>query len=374
MKVKLGLFALGTIIAAVNTVQASNAVRVATPAKVEAAEQINLLENVLNSNGHATSEEIALGAFEAQAYAEARALEAAASQDQLLQVQQRDVDCRLSQGAPGCAEEISATTNKDEYLRAAQDPYYGYQIFILVDKSVANPATRLSARNGSVRHAQTMYVYKRQGQQIVLVSTQPVSTGRETSPNSKDTREGYMRVQSAQKDYRSVTYGEAMPYSLWFESEYGTAIHQTRPDWCANQIGMRASAGCIRLCSNAAPALFELVNQYPSVVDRYRSERRIGTNAVVLLHKRNGAPIARGETDDSGLLRVRTTSIQNGVVTEAPKVIRGFPAFVRVVNVNTPEKVMEVENVLKNPTEGFKQYFKPVSRQAIENAILGQGI
>lgn len=372
MRLKLGLFAIGTIMAAVNSVQASNAVRLSVSAKAE-AEQINILENVLNSDGRANGEEIALGAFEAQAYEEARALEAA-GQTQLLQVQQRDVDCRLSQGAPGCAEEISATANKNEYLSAVQDTYYGYQIFILVDKSVANAGTRLSQRQGTVRQAQTMYVYKRQGNQIVLVSTHPVSTGRETSPGSKDTREGYMRVQSAQKDYRSVTYGEAMPYSLWFESEYGTAIHQTRPDWCANQIGMRASAGCIRLCSNAAPALFELVNQYPSVVDRYRSERRIGTNAVVLLHKRNGAPIARGETDNAGLLQVRTTPIQNGVVVESPKVIRGFPAFVRVVNVNTQEKAAEFESILRNPTEGFKQYFKPVTRQAIENAILGQGI
>ncbi len=373
MKLKLGLLALGTMITAVSSVQATNSIRLGSQAKPEEVSQIDILENTLNSNGKATKEEIALGAFEAQAFEEARALEET-GRVQTLQVQQRDVDCRLSQGAPGCAEEISARTNKNEYLSAVQDAYYGYQIFILVDKSVGSAAMRLSPRNGAVRQAQTMYVYKRQGNQITLVSTHPVSTGRETSPNSKDTREGYMRVQSAQKDYRSVTYGEAMPFSLWFESEYGTAIHQTRPDWCANQIGMRASAGCIRLCADAAPAIFNLVNQFPSTVDRYRSERRIGTNAVVLLHKRNGAPIARGETDDSGLLQVRTTSIQNGVVIEAPKVIRGFPAFVRVINVNTPDKVSEVESILKNPTEGFKRYFKPVSRQAIDNAVHGQGI
>ncbi|MFN8944208.1 MAG: L,D-transpeptidase, partial [Pseudobdellovibrionaceae bacterium] len=177
-------------------------------------------------------------------------------------IQQRDIDCRLSEGAPGCAEEIFQHTDMANYLKAVEDPYYGYQVFIVVDKSKSNGRT--IQRSGNQRQPQTMYVYRRNGDQVELILTAPVSTGRELTPGQHDTREGYMRVQSAQRGYRSVKYGEAMPFSLWFESEYGTAIHQTRTNWCRDHIGTRASAGCIRLCADVAPGVFDLVTSYGS--------------------------------------------------------------------------------------------------------------
>ncbi len=153
-----------------------------------------------------------------------------ASENLKMDVQQRDLDCRVEDGAPGCAEDVDPRTAINDYMKAIQDVYYGYQVVILVDKTVASSANRLAPRSGSLRQAQTMHVFVREGDQFKFKAAFPVSTGREPTPGSKDTREGYMRVQSAQKDYVSGSYGEAMPWSLFFESEYGTAIHQTRKD------------------------------------------------------------------------------------------------------------------------------------------------
>lgn len=288
-------------------------------------------------------------------------------------IQQRDLDCSES---PGCAEEIYPNASPREYEQAVKDPYYGYKVFILVDKTIGQEGTRRAVRGATQRQAQTMHVFVREGNKILFMGAYPVSTGRETGPGSMDTREGYMRVQSAQQQYVSAKFGESMPYSLWFESEYGTAIHETLQSRCDSRIGMRASAGCIRLCPNAAGTVFQTVINHGYTESSYRFNRKIGVQPIVLLHKRIGLPVLKGQINYSSEFAAQTTAIgTNGYVIEPPKVIRGFPAFVRVINTkdyraqDIPEKVQEVEMLLRNPTEGWRMYFRPVSPAVLKQVI-----
>lgn len=255
-----------------------------------------------------------------------------------LKTQQYDV---CEPGVLNCAQEINPNHDLATYNSTLSDPFYGYKVFLLVDKSVSQAPG--SARNSGVRQPQTMHVYVREGNTLRLSSVHAVSTGREPTPGRSDTREGYMRVQNAQAKYTSRKYGELMPFSLWFESEYGTAIHQTRPDWCRAAIGARASAGCIRLCPGEAKPLFDLVTSHSS------------RSPIVLLDKRTGVPVERQGSYDGQADNFR------GV----PKVISGYPTFVRIINGNTQSKVNEIEAILKDPTQGFSRYFP--ARQRLGN-------
>lgn len=259
---------------------------------------------------------------------------------QLFSTQQRDEDAIV----------VHPTENHDEYAQAVNDQYYGYKLFILVDKSISSISSK--KREGSVRQPQTMYVYERQDDNsLKLIRTYAVSTGKEPSPGKVDTREGFTRIQSAQAKYVSRKYGEAMPFSLWFESEYGTAIHQTTKQRCDSLIGRRASAGCIRLCEGNAEDIFKVVTD----------EKYSRNSPIVLLDKRSGRAIVNGVSH-------QTMSVnQNGEYSQAPKVIRGYPAFVRIIDGQNQQKIKEIENIINNPTEGFKQYFLPISEDVLQN-------
>jgi lipoprotein-anchoring transpeptidase ErfK/SrfK len=248
------------------------------------------------------------------------------------------------------AHEVRIQENPMDYSSAIMDPFYGYQTFILVDKSVSSKSSK--NRHGNIRTPQTMYIYQRNGEQLHLVETLPVSTGKEPAPNSYDTREGFMRVQSAQATYISKKYGEAMPNSLWFESEYGTAIHQTTKARCDGKIGLRASAGCIRLCEGDSQRVFDLVTK-----SKYTRD-----SAIVLLDKRSGRPVAQGLQS-----AIKGRVDENGAYTEAPKVIRGYPVFVRIIDGKNAEKIEEIESLIQNPTEAFKSYFPAFSPQILKS-------
>lgn len=280
-----------------------------------------------NPSGN-SSEENALAEFES--FLENRGL---------LKVQQYDVD----------AEKLnfySSASNQEIYRNTITDPYYGYKIFILIDKSVS--ARPSKTRNGSVRQPQTMYIYEMDSQsgKLILTDVQPVSTGKEPSPGVSDTREGFMRIQSAQQTYTSRKYGEAMPFSLWFESEYGTAIHQTLPERCNSLIGKRASAGCIRLCPGAAESVFRRVTKYGR------------KHNIVLLDKVKGVPLKYFSSS-------KLASSDQEKITSPVSVIKGYPAFVRIIDGNTPQKVKELDNIVENPTEAFQKYFKPIDEDVI---------
>lgn len=289
----------------------------------------------------------ALEEFEEQVSIHQRFFEALEKGDIYLpfKVQQYDT------GAP----EVKPNMNRASYVQAVTDPFYGYKVFILIDKSASQRSSK--SRVGTVRSPQTMYIYLRdENNQLKLHSALPVSTGREPSPGISDTREGYMRVQSAQAQYTSKKYGEAMPYSLWFESEYGTAIHETLQSRCDQFIGLRASAGCIRLCPGTAESVFRLVTspQYPR------------STPIVLLDKRSGVPIAKG----TGERLIGRAKDSQGAYLNAPKVIQGYPVFVRIIDGQNQEKISEIESIIKDPTSGFQRYFIPFSSEVLHQLTI----
>lgn len=261
-------------------------------------------------------------------------------------VQQYDSCQPLGGGwVPRCPGEVTPFESLNEYEATIKDKFYGYQAFILIDKSVSSVASR--QRNPGHRKAQTMYVFKRNGQQVQLEATYAISTGREPRRNVSDTPEGFMRVQWENRNYRSVKYGEQMAFSLWIESEYGIAIHQTTSDRCSKLIGTRASAGCIRLCEGDAQSVFQFATSYGR------------QTPIVLLDKRTGSPIQLGT--DSPIYN------PGAQLQDPPKVIRGYPVFVRVIDATRDQnKLAEIENLLRNPTQGFGQYFRPVSPQVMQ--------
>lgn len=272
-----------------------------------------------------------------------------------LLIQQYDV-CRER---VNCAQEIRPETDFASYNRAVTDPYYGYQVFIFIDKARAQ--VRSPIRDGSRHEPQTMWVWRRDprtGQfdnRPLLVK--PVSTGREPTPipdhvwvhGKGNTRSGFLRVQNAQARYTARS-GEAMPWSLWFESEFGTAIHETTQARCDQAIGQRASAGCVRMCPGHAKLVFDVVAAY----DR--------STPIVLLHKRNGLPISSGGAYWDGVRDVENTvTMSGGQVTSAPKVISGIPAFVRIMDGSLGENQQELQDIFRNPAQAFRRYFPPVA-------------
>ncbi|WP_413291361.1 L,D-transpeptidase [Bdellovibrio sp. HCB337] len=287
-----------------------------------------------SANPAANSEE-SLGEFEQLTELVREYKDAVDRGDILVQqkVQQYDTD----------AKEVKPEEDFNAYTAAIADPFYGYQAFILVNKSVSRVSSR--SRDPKTLQAQTLYLFTRQGNQIQLQGVLPVSTGKEPTPGKSDTREGFHRIQDAQKTYTSRKFGSSMPYSLWIESEYGIAIHQTLQTSCDQAIGRRASAGCVRLCPGDAEPLFNFVTSgnYPR------------TSPMVLLDKKTGVPIARGLSQALSRSQVGPDSIKG-----APKVIRGYPILVRIIDGNTQEKQQEMEALLQNPTAGFQRYFKPI--------------
>lgn len=256
-----------------------------------------------------------------------------------LRVQQYDVD----------AKEVKPEENLTDYMNTVSDRYYGYQLFILVNKSVSKVSSK--KRDPKTLQPQTLYLFARQGDQISLQGVLPVSTGKEPSPGKIDTREGFHRVQNAQKMYTSRKFGSSMPFSLWIESEYGVAIHQTLQSSCDQAIGRRASAGCVRLCPGDAEQLYNFVTT---------NEAYARSSAVVLLDKKTGIPVARGLSKP-----LSKSHIGDDELLAPPKVIRGYPVLVRIIDGDTPEKMQEMETLLQNPTEGFQQYFKPISKEVM---------
>lgn len=283
------------------------------------------------------------------------------------------------------AERIIFRDEPDRYLNALKDRYYGYQLFFLVDKSKSKGPSNIRAGSGA--EPQTLYIYKRVNDSLQLIKALPVSTGKEVRPNKFDTREGFTRVQSAQAKYTSKKYGEAMPYSLWFESEYGTAIHQTRPDWCNSKIGSRASAGCVRLCPGSAEEVFNLVKPYVAPPrEGFRNSQGLGSNAIVLFEKKTGLPYKM----DSGMgtlhaktikapnyddLDARDLSLDNTereiVFQDPPTVIEGLPVFVRIIDgSNDPAKRQELNDIIADPTKGFQKYFVPFDVEAVKSKLI----
>jgi len=177
----------------------------------------------------------------------------------------------------------------EPYTGAVNDPWLGYRVIALVDKSAP----------GASPTAQTLtaFYFDPKLNRFVVLDNWPVSTGVEI-PHYKDgvllstqqTRAGFYRAEYLDANYISKKYLEPMPFSVFYDRAFGTAIHATSPAKYA-RLGKRASKGCTRLTEENAKIFFELIKSY-------------GFGTVVKVHW------------------------QTGQAGPAPRVVRSYRAFV----------------------------------------------
>ncbi|HSZ11578.1 MAG TPA: L,D-transpeptidase [Rhizomicrobium sp.] len=150
--------------------------------------------------------------------------------------------------------------------------------------------------------AQRMYVFDRKQKDFALRYDWLVSTGREKlEPNlqglwrKSDTPKGFYELDPDRfyVNYRSLSWDSPMPHAMFFDwvrngGKTGLAIHATDHE---DQLGKRASAGCVRLSLDHARILFELVkSQYRGLVPlwAYDAATRSTNNKGVLAHDAKG--------------------------------------------------------------------------------------
>jgi len=171
--------------------------------------------------------------------------------------------------------------------------YANFDLFLYVSKAERGP------------WAQRMYVFDKQGSgDLAMLHAWPVSTGRPARALTKhgvryalDTPSGYYQLDPNRfhAKYTSVEWGMPMPYAMFFDwvkngNQTGLAIHGVEGEDIA-MLGMRASAGCIRLAPENAKVLFNLIKKnYRGPVPRFAYDTRTSTmsNDGILWHDRNG--------------------------------------------------------------------------------------
>ena len=137
-----------------------------------------------------------------------------------------------------------------------------FDLFVYVSKAKAGP------------WAQRMYVFQKQpDRDLYQLYDWPISTGREEieptplgQPVPTSTPAGYYELDPGRfyAQYRSEQWGEPMAYAMflkWIDHgvKTGLAIHAA-PDDALDQLGARASAGCVRLAPENARILFTLIH------------------------------------------------------------------------------------------------------------------
>lgn len=162
--------------------------------------------------------------------------------------------------APSSAELDSVVQRLHDSL--SPEMLANFNLFLYVDKAAQGPL------------AQRMYVFeKTDGGDLALLYDWPVSTGRERVESdahghlqSSTTPVGYYELDPKRlyAGYVSRQWDEAMPYAMFFDwkpdgHKTGLAIHGA-PEQAADELGMRASAGCVRLSLDNARVLFDLVH------------------------------------------------------------------------------------------------------------------
>ena len=163
-----------------------------------------------------------------------------------------------------------------ELAEVTAHPALGYEVVAIVDKAIRykGAATRAEVERqaGTLVSAtgQTISIFElmppdaRGVRHFRLVDTYDVSTGAERVYDFRGvtktsvTRTGFYNVKVMYEKYVSRTFGENMPYSVGYDPDFGTYIHETRPDWCDSYISTRRSAGCTRLCAGPAKSFYNL--------------------------------------------------------------------------------------------------------------------
>jgi hypothetical protein len=168
-----------------------------------------------------------------------------------------------------------------------------FNLFIYVDKAV----------DGSF--AQRMYVFeKKDTGELAPLYDWPVSTGRERDEvdphgqaQSSVTPRGFFEIDPKRMyvDHTSSQWDEEMPYAMFFSwkprgHDTGLAIHGT-PMENDDALGSRASAGCVRLSTENARTLFDLVQsrfQGPTPRLAYLDGGSRVSSDGLLVHDANG--------------------------------------------------------------------------------------
>lgn len=168
-----------------------------------------------------------------------------------------------------------------------------FELFLYVSKASNGP------------WAQHMYVYQKAGAgDLKLLYNWPVSTGREkVEYNASGARlpsftpQGYYQLDPDRfhARYRSVQWDQPMPFAMffnWVDHGYqtGLAIHGASGE-DVGLLGMRASAGCVRLAPENAKTLFNMIRaQYAGLVPKFAYDKKTATmaNDGMLLHDRDG--------------------------------------------------------------------------------------
>lgn len=166
-----------------------------------------------------------------------------------------------------------------------------FDLFLYVSKAAHGP------------YAQRMYVLRKDAKgKFALLHDWQVSTGRERSERNAlgverftATLSGYYELDPDRMfaDYRSMTWNEAMPHAMFFDAWYkgarvGLAIHATDEK---ENLGTRASAGCVRLSPSNARNLFQLISaNYRGDVPRmaYDSETKSTRRDGALMRDTSG--------------------------------------------------------------------------------------
>jgi lipoprotein-anchoring transpeptidase ErfK/SrfK len=167
-----------------------------------------------------------------------------------------------------------------------------FNLFIYVDKAEHGPL------------AQHMYVFEKTDLgDLAPLYDWPVSTGREaaeTDPNgqaeSTATPGGFFELDPKRLyvQHTSSQWNEAMPYAMFFDWKpgghaTGLAIHGT-PEENEDNLGTRASAGCVRLSTDNAHTLFDLIRKEfrgPTPKLAYLDDSQVSSEGL-LLHDRQG--------------------------------------------------------------------------------------
>jgi hypothetical protein len=193
--------------------------------------------------------------------------------------------------SPGDAELDRVAQRLKDSL--SPEMFANFGLFIYVDKAGSGPL------------AQRMYVFeKTEGDDLALLYDWPVSTGREQIERDAHGREqstatptGYYELDPKRfhVEYTSSQWNEEMPYAMFFSwrpngHQTGLAIHGA-PGEEVDELGSRASAGCVRLSPDNARTLFDLVRaqfHQPTPKLAYLNDNPDQSSEGLLLHDGDG--------------------------------------------------------------------------------------
>jgi hypothetical protein len=180
-------------------------------------------------------------------------------------------------------------------MRVPQEVMKHFDLFLYVSKATPDKGT----------WAQTMFVLARtEGSIYELRHSWKVSTGKEEmvmSPSGRllgtNTPEGMFKLDRWRsfEDYTSRQWRSPMPYAIFFDWQIqgrvsGLALHGSDAKG-ELELGNRASHGCIRLATENARTLFQLITQnYKGRVPKFQIDPGTGTMSTkgALLRDENG--------------------------------------------------------------------------------------